>query len=222
MGCEMSETVRTIVLADDHPIVRKGLQSIIEDDSGLRVVAEESDGLAAWQRIQGLRPNLAVLDYAMPKMSGLEVARKIQEAGLKTGVILLTMHKEEDLLNDAIDAGVLGYVLKENATEELLNCIRSVCDGGHYVSPALSAFLIGRQKRSRVFKQEQPALEKLTRTERQILQLIAAGRTSKEIAEGLGISSRTVDNHRFNMSEKLGLRGTHSLVKFAFDNRSKI
>jgi DNA-binding NarL/FixJ family response regulator len=212
----------TVFLADDHPIVRTGLKWVINEDPRLRLVAEESDGLKAWQRIQELRPRIAILDYSMPHLSGLEIARKIQEAHFKIAVVILTMHKEEDLLNDAVDAGVLGYVLKENATDELLSCIRAVAAGQHYVSPAMSQFLIRRQQRTRAFATEQKGLDQLTKSERQILKLIADGRTSKEIAEILGISSRTVDNHRFNMSDKLGLRGTHSLVKFAFDHRSKL
>jgi DNA-binding NarL/FixJ family response regulator len=217
-----SDPQLTVVLADDHPIVRKGLASLIEEDSGLRIVAQESDGLKAWQHIQQLRPNIAVVDFTMPRLTGLEVARNVQEHGLKVAMVLLTMHKEEDLLNDAIDAGVLGYVLKENATDELLNCLRSVAAGQPYLSPALSHFLVRRQQNVRSFAKDQVGLEQLTPAEWRVLKLIAEGRTSKEIGEVLGISSRTVDNHRSKISDKLGLRGTHSLVKFAFDNRSKL
>jgi DNA-binding NarL/FixJ family response regulator len=217
-----SDDQLTVVLADDHPIVRKGLASLIEEVSWLRIVAQESDGLKAWQHIQQLRPNIAVVDFTMPQLTGLEVARNVQEQRISVAVVLLTMHKEEDLLNDAIDAGVLGYVLKENATDELLNCLRSVAAGQPYLSPALSQFLVRRQQNVRSFAKGQVGLDQLTQSEWRVLRLIAEGRTSKEIAEVLGISSRTVDNHRFNISDKLGLRGTHSLVKFAFDNRSKL
>jgi DNA-binding NarL/FixJ family response regulator len=217
-----SEEPFTILLADDHPVVRKGLGAVICEDPAFRIIGEESDGLKAWERIRELQPKVAVLDFTMPSLNGLEIARRVQEHVLKVAVVMLTMHKEEDLFNHSIDAGVLGYVLKENATDELLQCLRAVVEGQHYISPFLSHFFIRRRQQAHDFGRQEPGLARLTAAEKRILLMIAESRTSKQIAEILGISSRTVDNHRFRISEKLGLRGAHSLVKFAFDHRSEL
>ncbi len=218
----MAKDELTIVIADDHPIVRHGFRSWVSEDSSLRVVAEAADGEEALRRIRELKPNIAILDFGMPKLNGLEVARKIQEEQLPVAVILLTMHKEEDLFNAAVDSGVLGYVLKENAVEDLLAAVQSAAKGDLFISPLLSNFLLRRYQKSATLAREKPTLADLTSVEREILKLVAQGLTSKEIAERLNISHRTVDNHRFRMAEKLGLHGTHSLVKFAYDNRSRL
>lgn len=217
-----SDSAVTVLIADDHPIVRRGLCSVIEEDPAFRVVAEESEGLQAWKKIREMLPRVAILDFAMPTLNGLEVARKIQELRLDVAAVLLTMHKEEDLFNHAMDAGVLGYVIKDNAVDELLHCLRAAAAGQHYISPAVSHFFIRRRQKAHEFQRQQPGIERLTPTERRILLLVAESRTSKEIGELLGISPRTVDNHRFRIAEKLGLHGTHSLLKFAFDHRSEL
>jgi DNA-binding NarL/FixJ family response regulator len=135
---------------------------------------------------------------------------------------MLTMFKEERLFNEAMDAGFLGYVLKENAASDLVECIHAVAAGRAFISPVLSPFLLQRGERVKTLATEKPGLEKLTPAEQRIIKLIAADFTSKEIAEKLGLSPHTVENHRSNISAKLGLSGSHSLLKFAYDNKSSL
>src|SRR6185369_10435986 len=137
-------------------------------------------------------------------------------------LVILTLYKEERVFNEAIDAGVLGYVLKENAANDLLNCVHAVAGGEPFISPSLSSLLLGRKTRTRQLLEEKPELEKLTPAERRILKLIAEDLTSKEIGQRLEISSHTVENHRANICEKLCLRGSHSLLKFAFANKDRL
>lgn len=212
----------TVLIADDHPIFRKGLRDIIAANPSLRLVAEAADGLAAWELMQRLQPAVAVLDYEMPGLDGLQLALRARQAVLPVAVVMLTMHKEEDLFNHAMNSGVLGYLLKENAAEDLLYCVRSVVAGHSFISSILSDFLLRRSARVQAFRQTKPALEDLTPTQRHILRFIATDLTSKEIADRLGISVRTVENHRFHICEKLNLHGSHSLLKFAYDHKSSL
>ncbi len=212
----------TVLIADDHPIFRKGLRDVLNDDPAIRFVAETADGSTALARIRELKPQVAVLDLDMPELNGLQIAKKIVELKLPIAVVILTMYKEERIFNEAINAGVLGYVLKENAASDLLNCVHAVAAGKPFVSPSLSSFLLNRNTRTHAFLQERPELQKLTPAERRILKLIAEDLTSKEIAEQLNISFHTVENHRAKICEKLDLHGSHSLLKFAFDNKSRL
>ena len=158
----------------------------------------------------------------MPEINGLQIAKKVLEFKLPVALVMLTMYKEERIFNEAINAGILGYVLKENAASDLLNCVHAVVAGKPFISPSLSSFLLNRSARTQAFFEEKPELQKLTPSERRILKLIAEDLTSKEIAEQLGISFHTVENHRAKICEKLNLRGSHSLLKFAFDNKSHL
>ncbi|MGA9773331.1 MAG: response regulator transcription factor [Blastocatellia bacterium] len=207
-----------ILIADDHPVVRKGLRQVIESEAGLKVVAEADDGVIALERIKELHPSVAVLDIHMPKMSGFELARAIREQRIAVAVIFLTMHKAEDMFNAAMELGVKGYVLKDSAVTDIVGSIRAAAAGQPYISPQLSNFLLNRSMRQPAL----PELEELTPTERRVLKMIAEYKTSKQIADQLFIHSRTVDNHRANICQKLGLRGTHSLMKFAVEHKSQI
>jgi DNA-binding NarL/FixJ family response regulator len=135
---------------------------------------------------------------------------------------MLTMYKEEMLFNEAMNAGILGFVLKENAVSDLLGCIHAVVAGQSYISPSLSAFLLNRKVSAQKLLEEKPELEKLTAAERRILKMIAEDLTSKEIAERLDLSVHTVENHRAKICDRLNLRGSHSLLKFAYDNKSRL
>jgi DNA-binding NarL/FixJ family response regulator len=212
----------TLIMADDHPMFRGGLRQIIASQADLRLVHEAGDGDEALRKIRELKPELAILDLDMPKLSGLEVAAAIQRERLATRVIVLTMHREEDIFNEALDLGILGYVLKDSAAEDILAALRAVAAGRHYLSPAISGFLVNRTTRSADLHRAKPGLADLTPAERRILRLIAQSKTSKEIADELSLSPRTVENHRFNISTKLELHGAHSLVKFAFDHKSEL
>ncbi|MCW5971370.1 MAG: response regulator transcription factor [Blastocatellales bacterium] len=211
-----------ILIADDHPVFRQGLRQIIETDAQLKVVAEAADGEQALARLQDTTVDVAMLDLTMPLKDGFAVARAVRELRLDVPLVFLTMHKEEDYLHAALDLGVKGYVLKDSAIIEIVNCLKAVAAGQDYISPALSSFLIRRSKRVAALASEKSALAGLTPTERRILKLIADGQTSREIASTLGIGVRTVEHHRNNMAVKLELRGSHALVKFAVKHQSEL
>jgi DNA-binding NarL/FixJ family response regulator len=215
----MTPTI-SIVIADDHPLFRKGLRQSIEEDLSLRIVGEASDGAAALRMIEDRIPDVAVLDIDMPKMRGLQVAKKVKELKLFVAVIILTIYKEEDMFNEAMDAGVRGYVMKETAVIDLLEAIKMVAMGQYYFSPAIAGHLMGRSQRAKHLLTEKPSLAELTPAERRILKLITLNKTSKEIADDLNISYRTVETHRTNIATKLNIHGSHSLLKFALENKA--
>ena len=217
----MNELI-TLVIADDHPLFRKGLREAIESDPTLKIVGEASDGAAVLELIQLHTPDIAILDIDMPKMGGLTVAREIQQRKIEIDVIFLTMYEEEDLFNEAMDAGGRGYVLKDSAVIDILNAIHAVAGGKFYISPDVSDHLIKRTSLAKKFLQHAPLLEDLTPTELRVLKLIAGNRTSKDIAEVLSISYKTVENHRTSIAEKLDLHGSHSLLKFALENKDAL
>jgi len=212
----------TVLIADDHPIFRRGLCDIIAGDSSLGLVGEAADGEQAWELMQELQPAVAVLDIHMPKRSGIQLARLLLERPSPVALIMLTMDSDEGLLNEALNLGVKGYLLKETAVTDLLQAIHRVAGGDCYISPVFSGALLRRNDSRVALQQQKSGLATLTPTEQQILKLIAEDRTSKEIAELLGCSVRTVDAHRHNISRKLELSGTHSLLRFAFDHKSDL
>ena len=212
----------TILIADDHPIFRRGLRDVVKEDASVKLLGEAGDGAEALRLAGELRPQVVVLDHDMPKMNGLQVAQAVRRQKLALGLVMLTMFKEERLFNEAMDAGFLGYVLKENAASDLIECIHAVAAGRAFISPVLSPYLLERGRRAAALASQKPGLDQLTPAERRILKLIATDFTSKEIADQLGVSFHTVENHRSNISAKLGLSGSHSLLKFAFDNKSSL
>ncbi len=211
-----------ILIADDHPLFRQGLRQTIEATPEFEVVQEAGDGRQALRSIEEFKPAICILDVQMPGLDGLGVARQIRCRGLQPGIIFLTMYKEADLLNAALDLGVKGYVLKESAVNEIVDCVRTVAKGDRYLSPALSDMLLNRQAGAAALRAAKPGLERLTASELRILKLIAEDKTSKEIADALGLSTRTVENHRTNICTKLDVHGVHSLLKFAYDNKSRL
>ena len=211
-----------ILIADDHPIFRRGLCDVIAADGGLQLVGQASDGEEALKLIEEQRPDVAILDVHMPKLTGLRVARTLIGKQSPLKLVLLTMHEDEDMLNEALNLGIQAYVLKENAVEDLIRAVRSVADGKTFISSTLSGLLLRRRAEADSLRREKPGLAALTPTERHILKLIADDKTSKEIAELLGCAARTVETHRQNMSAKLELSGTHSLLKFAYDHKSQL
>ena len=209
-----------IFIADDHPIFRQGLLKIMEGDPELEIVGESGDGEEALQLIRSLCPDIAVLDISMPGMSGLEIVSEVQKESLKVEFIILTMFDEEEYFDEAMDSGVKGYLLKENATSDLLSCLKSVAQGKYYVSPSISEYLLNRNTRVKELNKSSPALIGLTQMEKKVLRLIADNKTSKEVAAELFISYRTVQNHRTNICNKLDLKGHHKLLQFALENKS--
>jgi DNA-binding NarL/FixJ family response regulator len=212
----------TLLIADDHPIFRKGLRQIIESEPGLTILDEADDGQSAFEKAQQLKPDVIILDVNMPGMDGFDLARKIRERNLEVAVIFLTMYKDEDMFNEALDLGARGYILKTSALADIVACVRAVAASEHYISPSLSSFLLKRRNRADALVKRKPSLRDLTPTELRILKLISESKTSKEIAAELFISYRTVENHRSNICAKLDLHGSNTLVKFAIDHKSAL
>jgi len=210
----------SVVIADDHPLFRKGLRQSIEEDPSFTILGEAGDGATALRLIEERMPDVAVLDIDMPEMRGLQVARVVKEKNLFVAVIILTIYKEEDMFNEAMDAGVRGYVMKETAVIDLLEAMKAVAMGKYYFSPAIAGHLVDRSQRVKNLLTQKPSLADLTPAEQRILKLIALNKTSKEIADELYISYRTVETHRTNIATKLNIHGSHSLLKFAIENKS--
>ena len=213
----MDEEIR-ILIADDHPIVRRGLRLSVEEDAGLKVVAEASDGEMALALIKKYHPHVAVLDIDMPKLDGLGVAREIARQKLDAKIIFLTFHADEDLFRSAMSLGSKGYILKDSASQEIVAGVRAVASGRPYISSAITEKLLHPREAS----PQNTLTANLTPTERRIMQLIADGKSSKEIGAELSIHYRTVENHRTNMCRKLNLEGegANALLRFALQNKS--
>lgn len=207
-----------VILADDHPIFRAGVRQALEKEPGITVVAEAENGEEALVAIMNLKPHVAILDVQMPRMTGLQVAKRIEHLKLTTQVILLTMLDDKKIFFEAIDAGVRGYVLKDSAVSELHKAIVAVSRDRHYISPSLSGLLVDRKNALSPLA----SLRDLTPTELRILKLVAELKTNQEIADELFISKRTVENHRVNIARKLGLDGTNALLKFALSHQSQL
>ena len=216
----MDDEIR-ILIADDHPLMRKGLRLSVEEDPGLKVVGEASDGEMALSLIKKLHPHVALLDIEMPKLDGLGVVREMIKFGLKTEVIFLTFHSNQDLFRSAMELGCKGYILKDSAVQEVVAGIHAVASGRPYISSAITTDLL--QSRNRPDSQSGQALTKgLTPTELRIMRRIAQGKTSKEIGAELSIHYRTVENHRTSMCRKLELEGegANALLRFALQNKN--
>lgn len=216
------ETRTKVVIVDDHPLFRQGLRQVIVSDDRFELVGEADNGEAALHLIQQIKPDIAVLDLNLPRKSGLEVAKVLRTRKSETGLVVLTMLKDEEAFNQAINLGIQGYVLKENAAGEILNCIASVAAGQPYVSPSLTSFLLRRRTRAEALASRTPSLGDLTTAERRILKAIAQKKTTREIASELFISPRTVESHRANISAKLLLKGPNALLQFALEHRDAL
>ena len=217
----MTEEIR-LVIVDDHPIVRKGLCEVIEDEPDLKVLAEAGDGEAGLELIRKLLPQIAILDLDMPKLDGFAVARQIRQLNLSVETIFLTIHSEVDLLDRAMDVGAKGFIVKESALLDIVNGIRSVAGGRPFVSPSMTAALLERRATTTRLNKNTPGLASLSPTERRILTMIAAGKSTKEIAAELYIHSRTVETHRASICSKLNLSGTNSLLRYALEHKSEL
>jgi len=212
----------SVLIVDDHPLFRQGLRQVISSDSRFELAGEADDADAALKLNQEKKPDIIVLDVNLPKMSGLELAAVLKSKKCPAGLVVLTMLKDERIFNQAMNVGVTGFVLKENAAGEILNCMASVAQGEPYVSPSLSGFLLKRRNRAEGLAARTPTLNDLTTAERRILKAIAQKKTTKEIASELFISPRTVESHRANISTKLALKGSNSLLQFALEHRDAL
>lgn len=213
-------TETRVVIADDHAVLRKGLRDIINEEPGFVVVGEAGDGQAALEKIIALAPGLAILDIDMPVRSGLDVAAELGKRNVESRLIALSMHDEEKIFDKAMDLGFSGFILKDGAIADIGTAMKAVMNGKYYISPALTTIALSRSKAANTSRL--PTLALLTQTERRILRLIGEGRSTKQIAEELFVSPRTVDSHRANITEKLGLKGGNALLRWAIENKGKI
>jgi two-component system, NarL family, response regulator DegU len=209
---------KRILIADDHPIFRSGLRTLIDADASFTVAGEATDGEQALSMIIAERPDVAILDYNMPKLNGFELLKTIAQRKVDVIPVMLTMHNDEAMFSKAFELGARGYVLKESAGIDIVNCLHAVTQGQVYTSAAVTTYLLKRASRSKTVD----GVDSLTPAERKVLRLIADYKTSREIADELSISVRTVDNHRSNISGKVGVTGSHALFKFAIQHRSEL
>ena len=205
-----------IVIADDHPMFRGGVRLALETDKELNVLGEASDGKEALQLILNQKPDVAVLDISMPHLTGLQVAKELRKRNESVQLVFLTMFDDEDMLNEAMDLDVKAYIMKDSAALDIVSAVRAVHAGHNFISPSLLAKLSEKKK---VKEEAAPGLIDLSDKEIIVLKLIAESKSSKEIADELFLSPKTIENYRHRISEKLSLSGSYSLLKFALENK---
>ena len=206
----------TVLLADDHTIVTDGLSKILQE-AGFEVVGAVRDGQGLIDLATRLRPDVIITDLAMPGLSGLDVLARLRTEQLGSRIIVLTMHSDADLATDAIRGGAYGFLLKESAGDELVTAVRHVLDGRTYITPTITKEVVARITGTSKAKEPQ-----LTPRQREILRLIVKGQRMKEIAANLGLSTRTVEGHKYEMMETLGVTSNAELVRYALDRRLNV
>ena len=206
----MPDPVTKILLADDHTIVRQGLKLIISSHADLQVIGEAANGREVLELTGKLKPDVILMDVAMPELNGIEATRRVHQISPRTKVLVLSMHKEAVYVREILKAGARGYILKDAIDTELISAIQSVARGDGYISPAISGTLLSDYRQNIT-----NPLDLLSSREREVLQLIAEGKTNKEIATRLNLSVYTVDSHRGKIMEKLNLHSAGELVRFA-------
>jgi two-component system response regulator NreC len=204
-----------ILLADDHNVMRRGLRLLLENQRGFEVVGEASDGRQAVELAETVKPDVAVLDIAMPNLSGIEAAKRISAALPNTPIVILSMHSDESYVLRALKAGAKGYLLKDSAEGDLIQAIRSVHEGKAFFSPEISRMLVDDYIREIRMRGVDDSYELLTAREREILQLLAEGKSNKDIANLLNLSLYTVETHRRNLQDKLNLHSVAELILYA-------
>jgi DNA-binding NarL/FixJ family response regulator len=211
-----------IFLADDHPLFREGLVKTIETESRFKVTGFADCGNDAIEFIRTKKPDIAILDISMPGHSGIEVAKIIKTEELPTVPIILTMYNDEEYLDEALENGVPGYLLKNSTATEVVDCINIVLNGGYFISKELREHLTGEKKGKKNIPDVIETLNKLTKTELHILKLLSENKTSTQIAKELFVSFRTIQNHRANISMKLGISGYNKLLFFALEHKKSL
>jgi two-component system response regulator NreC len=199
-----------VVIIDDHLILLQGIRKLLEGEPGLQVVGEACDGREGLDLIRHLKPDIAIVDITLPGLNGLELARVVAAESLRTRIILLTMHKESPYVIEALDTGVHGYVIKTEASADLMRAIREACNDRMYFSPGISQIVVHAYR-----NRDTLDIDPLTAREREVLQLIAEGQRTKQVAASLGISLKTAESHRTHLMKKLDIHDTASLVRYA-------
>lgn len=206
-----------VLLAEDHTILRKGLCSLLENEFGIEVVGEAGNGREAIEKTELLHPDVLVLDISMPLLNGIEVTRQLKKKFPDLKILILTMHASDEFVFEVLNAGAKGYIIKKAAPDELVSAIHAVSLGQSFFSPEISKMLLDRMVDTGMMQDESIAFKNLSVREREVLQLVAEGHSSREISEMLFISIKTVENHRANIMEKLGLHNLAELIKYAIN-----
>jgi len=209
-----------ILIADDHPVFLFGLKSIIGSLENCEIENIAADGETALKLLRDTKPDIAILDIDMPGLNGLEVTKRLHKKKTETKVIILTMHKDESIFNLAFDSGAVGYVLKDNAATDIVNCINSVSNGDSFVSPQINSFYVNR--RNELHSNDLKLINNLTESEKIVLKEVSENMSSAEIASKLNVTSKTIQNHRFNICKKMNLEGVNSLLTYALVNKNTI
>jgi DNA-binding NarL/FixJ family response regulator len=204
-----------ILLADDHGVVRQGLRAVLARDASFEVIGESGDGREAVRLAEALQPHVVIMDISMPELNGLEASKQIIKANPRTQIIILSMHSDETYLIRALQAGVKGYLLKESAEEDLIRAVRMVAQGKPFFSPAVTSALLADYMRDMQQRNLQDSYDLLTEREKEVLQLLAEGKSNTETATVLNLSPSTVETHRTNLMQKLGLHNTAEIVLYA-------
>ena len=209
-----------LLLADDHELVRKGMRTILEAQPGWNVAAEANDGRQAVEKAKEVRPEIAVLDISMPVLNGLEAARQIAKTDLRTKILIVTVHESDRLVREVLDAGARGYVLKSDASRDLVAAVNALSSNKTYFTPKVAEMVMDGyldRKGSRNSEDDGPA-SRLTPRQREIVQLLAEGKSSKEVAVALGLSVKTAETHRANIMTRLNCHSISELVCYAVRN----
>jgi DNA-binding NarL/FixJ family response regulator len=207
-----------IVVADDHPLMRRGICDLLESEPGWKVVAEASNGREAVEAMTGSKPDILVIDLAMPELNGLTATREILRALPKTGVVLLTMHKTEQVIREVLESGARGFVLKSDAGQNLVAAVKTVAAGKPFFTPNVADVVLKGYLRSNSKSGSRANLPVLTTRELQVMQLLAEGKANKAVANVMQISVKTVEAHRSNINRKLSFKTTSDLVRYAVRN----
>ena len=213
-------TAIRILVADDHELVRRGLRVLLESEPGWEICGEAITGQQAVAKVKQLKPDVVVLDISMPELNGLEATRQILKASPKTEVLVLTMHKSEQLVREVLDAGARSYILKSDAGRDLVAAVQALRQHKPFFTPMVSEMVLeGYRTGGTRAKEAGPPRSRLTPREREIVQLLAEGKSNKEVATALGISPKTVETHRTNIMRKLDLHSISDLVRYAIRNK---
>jgi DNA-binding NarL/FixJ family response regulator len=209
-----------LVVADDHAVVRQGLRSLLEQQPGWKVVAEAATGKDAVIKVREFNPDVAIVDISMPSLNGLEAARQIIESGSKTRIVILTIYDSDAMIKEMLDAGVRGYVLKSDAARDLVVAVEALQDNKTFFTSKVAEMVLdGYLKKVRNPTETEPAASRITPRQREIVKLLAEGRTSKELAFALGMSVKTLETHRTHIMTRLNCHSLSELVRYALRNQ---